>query len=508
MIDWLLNCEPREAQLEALRRSYRGMATMDTMHDTPFRRPIPAHKGEPALGWGHFLEQRVGKTPTNLNEFALLRRDFDFKWNIVLAPNAFKEDWPLEAAKFGLDVPAIALESSKRNKLVDFIHKNQKVGGLIAVNYEGLRSRENLAILYSLTGRQTMITADECITIKNPSSGDTKAALKLAFECSVRRGLSGKPIAQGPHDLWSQLRFIGEINGFDSTVWRNTFCEFGGFQGKQVKNIKNEDQLHGILGRCSWNARKIDWIVAPPGGFKDYAPDRVIKLLPEQEAMYNRMHKEFLIELESGIVVTADQIITKLIKLQQISSGFIIDEEGITHELMPLQKNPKVIEIRNMLADEIRMDAGGKVILVVHHQHMADMLERALAEYQPAMIRGKAWHRFSERELIAEKLRFNTDAKCQVMIGQEQALRYGHTLMGDKDYPCHNQIYVENNYSLNDRSQTEERAQGWGQTAPVTIWDFICSPQDRRVIEALRHKEDIAATVMQYARETGVLPSR
>jgi hypothetical protein len=508
LIDWLLKGEPREAQLEALRRSYRGVATMDTMHDKPFHRPVPGHKGEPAPGWGHFLEQRVGKTPTNLNEFALLRRDFGFKWNVVLSPNAFKEDWALEAERFGLDCPAIALDSTKRKKVSEFIDKNVKVGGLIAMNYEGLRSDDNMKLLSRVTGRQSMITADESITLKNPSSGDTKEGMIFAREFAVRRNLSGKPVTQGPHDLWSQLRFIGEANGVTPTVWKARYSKMGGFQGKQVIGVTNEGELHDMLARCSWNARKVDWIVAPPGGFKDYAPDRVIQLLPEQAAMYKRMQTEFLCELADGTIVSADQIITKLIKLQQISSGFIIDEDGNVHELMPVQKNPKVIEVRRMLTEEIRSDAGGKVILVVHYQHTADMLERALAEFQPAVIRGKAWHKFSERGLIEEKKRFNTDPSCQVMIGQEQALRYGHTLMGDKNYPCHNQIYVENNYSLNDRSQTEERAQGWGQTAPVTVWDFICTPQDKRTIEALRRKEDVAATILQYARETGVLPSR
>ena len=505
MIDWLLKGEPREAQLEALRRSYRGIATRDAVDGPVFHRPIEGHTGDPAKGWGHFLEQRVGKTPTDLNEFMLLRRDFGFKWHIVLVPNAFKDDWPLEAEKFGIDCAAMAMESSKRHLTQKFIDKNKANGGLIAVNYEALRYKDNLAILGQVTGPLTMIGADESISIKNHDSGDTKAAIALAKECKVRRAMSGKPISQGPHDLWAQLRFIAQIEGWNPFAFKNAFCQMGGFQGKQILGSKNEDRLHKIQDVCSWNARKVDWLKTPG---KDYAPERMVALLPDQLVIYKRMQEEFLCEVADGTIIAADQIITKLIKMQQIASGFIIDEDGKIHDLMPVDKNPKILEVRKMLSEEIRLDAGGKVIIVCHFRRSMELLEEALGQYRPALIRGKDWHRSNDRDIISEKKRFNEDPNCHIMIGQEQALRYGHTLMGSEDHPCHNEIYYENNYSLNDRSQTEERAQGAGQTAPITIWDFIATEKDRETIQALQRKEDVASVVLRYARGTGVLPHR
>ena len=500
MIDWLLNCEPREAQLEALRRSYKGVATMDTVDDTPFHRRIIGHPGDrPAVGWGHFLEPRVGKTPTFLNEGALLRRDYDFRWQVVLAPNAFKVDWALEAEKFGYPADAMALDSNNRKKAVDFIFKNKDKGGLIAVNYEALRYEATLSILADVLGDRTVIGADESVSIKNPQSVDTKEAIALAKVCAVRRVLTGKPVTQGPHDLWGQLRFIAQLQGVMPASFRNMFCQMGGFQGRVVLGAKNEDQLQAILARCSFFARKSDWLKTPG---VDYVNPRMIKLLPEQQKLYDQMRQDFLVELETGTVVTADQVITKLMKMQQITSGFIIDEDGNVHELMPPQKNPKAIEIRRIITDEIPT----KIIVVCHYQHSIDILERVLVEFNPAVIRGNAWHKENERDRISEKAKFNEDPSCRVLIGQEQALRYGHTLMGNPSDPCHTTWFYENNYSLNDRGQCEERNQGAGQSAPIAIGDFIASSQDAAVIKALQRKEDIAAAVMGYARETGVLP--
>lgn len=499
MVDWLLKGEPREAQLEALRRSHLGYATRDTVDDEPFFRPVPGHsRSHPAKGWGHFLEMRIGKTPTHLNEGALFRRDYDFRWHIVIAPNAFKEDWPLEAATFGYPADAIALSSDNRREVQTFVDKRQKTGGLIAVNYEALKSEASMSIIEQVCGDRTIIGADESIGLKNPQSVQTKAAQKIAKECGARRVLCGKPITQGASDMHQQLRFIGQLNGVDHTVFKNTYNKYGGFQGKAIIGIKNEDMLHSILDRCSWNARKVDWLRTPG---RDYS-ERKLFLLPDQLKMYERMEKEFLIELANGTIIAADQIITKLIKLQQIASGFIIDEDRLVHELMPPEKNPKALTLKGMIDDEIEH----KVIVVCHYQHSIDILERALAAYHPAIIRGQQYHRKEDRPLVEEKARFNGDRACRVLIGQEQALRYGHTLMGNPLDPCYTTVFYENNYSLNDRSQCEERNQGSGQQFPINIIDFVVTPQDRNTIKALQRKEDIAATALRYARETGILP--
>ena len=501
MIDWLLNGEPREAQLEALRRSYRGVATRDRIDDEPFVRAVPKSNGEPAKGWGHLLEMRVGKTPTYLNEFGLFRRDFGIKWNIIFSPNAFKEDWPIEAEKFGLDAPAFALDTSSLKKTQAWVDKHQRTGGLLSVNYEAMRSAPVMALLASLVGRETMIGADESVKIKTHNSGFTKNALELAKSCAVRRILSGKPVVQGPHDLWSQLRFIGELDGFMYHPFKSAFCKMGGFQGKQIIGVKDPERLNAILDRCSWNGRKTDWLKTP-GVFYG---ERQVALRPDQLARYRQMQEDFLTELEDGTTVASDQIVTKLLKMQQIASGFIIDEDGTTHDLMPVEQNPKLNAIRDILAEE----AITKIIVITNFHRSLDLLEQALAPWNPAVIRGAAWHGKNDRPIVNEKDRFNNDPRCRVLIGQSQAIKYGHTLMGSNEGEnnrCYTVIMHENSYSLDDRSQGEERPQGVGQLQPIDVIDFICTEEDYKPIRALQRKEDMSAAILGYDRSTGLLP--
>ncbi len=200
-------------------------------------------------------------------------------------------------------------------------------------------------------------------------------------------------------------------------------------------------------------------------------------------------------ELADGRIVSADQIVTKLMKLQQIASGFIIDEEGCPRELVALEDNPKILAVINLLENEV----SSKVVIFYHFRFSGAALRLALNRYNTAWIGG-------DLDVIGEKEKFTADPTCRVMLAQIKAAKYGHNLMASAEDPCFTSIFYENTYSLDDRSQAEERNQGEGQQCPVTLIDFIAAKRDEIVIEALRRKEDLAATVLRYARETGVLP--
>jgi len=491
--DWLLKGEPREVQLEALRRSYLGYALRDSAEG---EERFAQLRNGPARGWGHFMEMRLGKTPTLLNEFELLRRDYDFKRAIILSPNAFKRTWASEAEKFGVSVDAEFYDGN-RNQLKRLIART-KGQFLLSINYEALRSEDILSLLEDFCDDKTLIAADESITIKGHGTKITDNALQLAGKCRARRPLTGKPITQGPHDAYTQLRFAAQLEGEYYTNFKSYYCQMGGFQGKTVVDVKHPEELSAIIHSSAFVARKTSWMKTPG---VDYG-ERFLDMLPEQRAIYDRMETEFMVELENGTIVTADQIVTKLIKLQQITSGFIYDETRGVHWIVPTEKNPLVIALKTLIEEELE----GKLIVVCHYQPTMDLLLKALAEYEPAVIRGQDWHRKHGRGIEEEKARFNEDPRCRILVGQEISLRYGHTLMGSPSHPCYTEVFVENNYSLNDRSQCEQRPQGEGQQFPIGILDFFASAQALKIVRAIQAKEDVAALLMGYRREDGVKP--
>lgn len=489
--DWLLKGDPREVQLEALRRSYMGYALLDHKDDEERFHRI---RNGPARGWGFFMEMRLGKTPAALNEFELFVRDHEFERAIILAPNAFKWTWPLEAERFGSSIDMSVYDGNRR--LLQQLARQKRF--MLSINYEALRSEDVLSWLEDQCGNRTAIYADESITIKGFGTKISDNALQLAKKCRARRALTGKPITQGPHDAYTQLRFINQLEGEMYTNFKSTYCQLGGFQGKTVIGVKKPQELSAILHEASFVARKTRWMKTPGVQYGE----RFLDMLPEQKALYDRMEAEFIVELENGTIITADQIVTKLLKMQQVASGFMYDEHRVAHWVVPTEKNPMVNAIRTLMEEELE----GKLIIVAHYQPTMDLLLKALERYQPAVIRGQEWHRKNKLGIEEEKARFNNDPACRVLIGQEVSLRYGHTLMGNPKDPCYTMAFVENNWSLNDRSQCEQRPQGAGQEYPIDVIDFFMSEQSLKIVRAIQAKEDVSALLLGYAREEGVLP--
>lgn len=502
MVDWLLKLPPRAAQIEAIRRSYYGEALWDQNPEIhpdakPNRRVLQAG---PRRGWGHFLQMRLGKTPTFVNEFALFRRDYNFKWSVILTPPKFKLDWPIEAERFGLDCSAFAYSSTRHEEAQAYIHKQQRVGGLIAINYETLRYPKNVAILESIITDKCYFGCDESVNIKNPTSMYTEAALGLSKLAGATRLLSGKPVVHSPFDYWSQLRFIGEQEGVNPFQFKYTYCKLGGFQGKQIIGAKMEKQpqLHAILDDCSWAPRRVDWM-------KTYGIDyveREIQLPAEQIRLYREMQNDFITTLANGVVISADIIVGKLLKMQQISSGFLYDEFKKVHWLVPPKKNVKALEIKAILDEEL--PDTDKILVFTYFTPSVLLLRDTLAEFNPAGI----WPGQTPEELIAEKFRFNNDPNCRVFIANAKGVKYGNTLMGTESNPCSAAVFYENHYSLDDRAQCEERNQGAGQVGDLTVFDLICTAHDRAPVRALQRKEDVSALCMRYARSAGILPPK
>jgi hypothetical protein len=484
-IKWLLDCEPRPAQLEALSRSYYGQRVLDTRDDIPFPRPLP-HHGRPSVGWGHFMEMRVGKTPTALNEAMLFKKDYGIKKLLILSPNKYKHAWHGEALRFGYDAPVHVFESKDKKTNTSFVNMDEMA---VVVNYEALIQQKYLNALLDWADDRTMIVADESVVLKNKDSKTFKAALAISKQCGAIRGLSGLPAPQGPHDFWAQLRFMRFIDGFNFYAFRAKFCKMGGFKGRQILGYLNHEELDQLLSDCCFRALRGDW-----SDKLDSDYDKLkIDMLPEQKRVYREMEEDFLTFVH-GSEITADQVISKRMKMQQISSGFVYDEFGEPIDVTPFDKTPKLQDLIQKLETEVR----GKVFVVAHYTHTINNLMEHLSKYNPALGAGNSTMKAHGREIEAEKARFNQDDDCRVFIGQSRAIKYGATLMGTQTNPCLSICYFENNYSLDDRRQTEERPQGHGQQAPLYIWDYYSSKIEREIIDALQRKNNIAEVIMGY----------
>lgn len=488
---WLLDCKPREVQIEALRRSYQGRIKLLNAKADPVNLKLP-HYGRPALGWGHFMEMRLGKTATALNEFMLYKRDHGVDRMLVVCPNAFKKGWTNEASLFGLDVPLHVLESNNRTEATKFITHNRE--GMLVVNYEALVQHATCDLLHEWIKKgPCMIVADESVKIKNHRAVTFNNLMRLSKDASVTRALTGLPSPQSVTDLWSQLRFTRKLDGVNYFAFRAKYAKMGGYMMKKVVGVKNEDDLRLLMNNSSFIASRKDW-----GEFRESDYDIVdIGMSTKQQSHYKSMEKEFVVWLGDGGVVQADQALSKYMKLQQISSGFILDESTKPIELEPFDSTHKFKHLKEALSDYIN----GKTIIVAKYRHTVDMLIKHLAEFNPAVIRGQSDMKEAELDVEKEKHRFNNDASCKVLVGQVSAIKYGHTLTGNDENPCSTVVFYENSYSLDDRAQAEQRPQTFVQHHGTLIIDYASTGVERDIIKALQSKKKVSDVILGHYKK-------
>lgn len=485
-VEWLLKGEPRDVQKEALLRAFYGYKTRDNQTEDP-KAELIRPEGF-ARGFNYFMEMRLGKTPTALNEFMLMKKYEGVTKLIVIAPSSFKSEWKSECEKFGVDVPCHVVELSKFKKTQKFL-QDAKGKFVIVINYEALTYSKAEKLFSDIADDQTMVVMDESVLLKNPRGKALKTILTyLTPHVKAIRCMTGMPITQGAHDMWAQMRASGTMSTFTNFfAFRHQFCEMGGYMGKKVIGRKNTEMLNQIINAHSFKAYKYQWLKTPGVEYVTVP----ITMTKEQMDKYTTMLSDSVL-FESDTVISADMVITRAIKLQQITSGVVLDDERKVIQIVEPSKNAKLNQLK-MLVSQTQ----GKVIVIAVFKATIDMLTSELEEYQPAVIRGE----MKKDTLDEDKQRFNTDPNCKVIIGQSRAIKYGHTLMGSETDPCLTTIYFENSYSLDDRIQSEQRNQGSGQKGQIAVYDFVASGIDSKVIKALQKKDSVAKAIMDYRGE-------
>ena len=455
-------------------------------------------KNKPGVGF--FLQQGLGKSLLSIAEFDILYRENKADRMIVICPNSFKTGWLDEIRKHGFDFDVHIFQSSKRGDATEFASRSHNNPPVFIINYEAARIKTVIAGLIKWANRgRAYLVIDESIQIKSPptKSQQTKAVHDLAAwspytnePLNVRfvRILTGRPTTQGPHDLWGQLRTIGLFQTKNFYSFRGSFCVMGGFKAKQVMAAQNQDQLAEAMAPVVFQAKKRDWLPSLPDKrmtIRDY------EMSGEQKRQYKSMEEEFLLEIESG-TITVDVAIAKWAKLAQIQTGFIYDEQGVARELVDPSENPRLNLLLSILEDEVQ----GKTVVVYRHRAMLPVLIRALAQYDPAWIKGG----MKPDEVEEQKTRFNNDPDCRLILAQCDAAKYGHTLLAGpaEEDRCRTMLFFENSYSADTRDQIEDRIHRRGQTGEYVLYiDLSGSDLDRRIVRALQVKDALYRSVFR-----------
>jgi len=199
------------------------------------------------------------------------------------------------------------------------------------------------------------------------------------------------------------------------------------------------------------------------------------------------MKSTYLMELESGEVVRAANVLSRLLRLSQITGGYMQDEQG---------KVVCISEAKTKLLEETLddlLDAGKKVVIVARFipeiKAMRKILESKNIDY--------AWIAGEVKDRGEQVRRFQEDENYRVFIAQIQTGSLGITLTA-----ANTEIFYSQSYSYADYDQARARIHRITQVNKCTYIHLVArNTIDEKVLEILQQKKSVADMIIDNWRE-------
>ena len=443
--------------------------------------------------YAYFMEMGTGKTKVLIDNVAMLYDRGKIDGALIISPKGVMGTWYSQELPAHLPnhIENVAvlwqanITKSQSHKLGNLFKTDTRLHILI-MNVEALSTQKGLAFAQKfLLSHKTLMCIDESTTIKNPKAKRTKNIIALAPRAQYRRILTGSPVTKNPLDLYSQCEFLNEEH-LDFTsyyAFRNRYAEMktmhvAGRSIQIVSHFKNLEELAEQLKTFSYRVLKEDCLDLPS---KVYMK-REIELSLEQKKVYKQMKEEALATL-NGKQITTMTVLTQLMRLQQITCGHFVADDGTTQEI----KSNRLNELIDIL-DEVE----GKVIIWAHWQKDVQIIKNALIkEYGPRSV--VDYYGLTPQDQRQGNIRkFQDDPRYRFFVGTPSTGGYGITLTA-----ANTVIYYSNGYDLEKRLQSEDRAHRIGQKKSVTYVDILAEETvDEKIVKSLRKKINIASEVM------------
>lgn len=396
-----------------------------------------------------FMEMGTGKTITMLMHLTNLFIAGEISNALIIAPLSVLGSWQRDIDKF----------SPMRSKFKDRI---------TFVNYQRVWRKEEYDKDWDC------IVLDEAHAIAHRTSKQSKFIHKLTRENQYRYILTGSPMGNGRlEDYYSLMEFLQP--GIFGT-WREFTAHYtverrlpGSFVNIIV-GYRNQEELLEKVGDYSFRVMKRDCLDLP-----DKLPDEVIRCELKEKAKYKQAMKDFIEEFD----MTIGNPLTKVMKLRQISSGFVFDDYGDLHAL----KCDKLARLEELI-DSI----DGKVVVFCEFQYSIDAISALLTKKKIKFVSldGRQKDKTVWRQ-------FQTDETIRVIICQYLTANAGIDLFASS-----HTVYYEPNLSTTVVEQSRDRIHRIGQSQPCSYYWLITEGTiEEEIYKRLAEKTDFNKSCLE-----------
>jgi len=472
-VNYKFKCKPFDHQLSAL--------------DTGWDRPE----------FGLFMEMGTGKSKVLIDNMGLLYQAGRINFALVIAPKGVYRNWVSKEIPEHMseDIPHRVIRwvaSPNKTQQAEMRSVKDKFDGLtiFVMNVEAfssLKGKQGGEWLARALGPHGLIAIDESTTIKNHKAKRTKNLMKIASGFKYKRLLTGSPVTKSPMDIYAQCEFLRPgLLGYDSyyafqgryaIVQRKTM---GSHAFQQIVGFRNLDELTNKIDMFSYRVLKKDCLDLPD---KIYTV-RYVGMTTDQVNMYNQIRQHAMVLLENGEMSTAPAVITQMLRLQQILSGHLKTDDGDTI-YFPSKRMDSLKEILE--------EHDGKAIIWSRFRYDIQQITRTLNEIFGEGSAASYYGDTSDdvRQSIVQTFQ-NPNSKLRFFVGNPATAGYGLTLT-----EANLVVYYANDFNLETRAQSEDRAHRIGQKNNVTYVDLITEGTiDEKIVQSLQAKIDIGARVL------------
>ncbi len=410
----------------------------------PYAHQLEAlEKSWAASTYALFMEMGTGKSKVLVDNIAMLYDKGAVRGALIVAPKGVYKNW--DQIEFPVHLPDHITHTKvlwdpnitkKKQAELDTLFDGGEDLKILIMNVEAFSTSKGLDFAYSflnIFGGRALIGIDESTTIKSPTAKRTKNILKIGDLAKV------------------QL----------------------------VTSYRRLDELTDKLEKFSYRVLKEDCLDLPEKVFVT----RNVELSDEQKKMYITMKNAAIAE-QDGKVMSSMSALTTLLRLHQITCGHMKTDDG---ETLPIKNN------RLTALMECLEETEGKVIIWANYRedikNIVESLKKAYGDASTVEYHGGVDPRVRQDNiaLFQEK-----NGPTRYFVGNAQTGGYGITLTA-----ANTVIYYSNNYDLEKRLQSEDRAHRIGQTGSVTYIDLVAEKTiDDRIIKSLKNKVDIANEIM------------
>ena len=439
--------------------------------------------------WAYFMEMGTGKTKVTIDNLAYLFFKRKVTAALIIAPKSVYLNWENEIETHIPEVLKYKIFKWNIDKPKDYYAlQNFKDLKIFLINVEALSTKRGFEACkeYLTKNKLNFVALDESTTIKNRSAKRTRNILGLQKLSQVRRILTGSPITKSPLDLYTQCQFLSpELLGFSSYLaFRNRYAEMTDIpvgSGRYIsvpKYYKRLQELELKIKQFATRIRKDECLDLKP----KVRQKRYIELDGEGKKIYEKLRTTALAIVEDSTISFSNKL-TEIIKLHQVCNGFTKDDEG---QILQLHKS------KLLALEETLEETDGKVIIWANYiyniEEIIKFIEKKYGKKSVVSIYG-AVDVQTRKEAVR---RMQEDPETRFLVGNPTTGGFGLTLTA-----VNTVIYFSNNYNLEVRKQSEDRAHRMGQKGTVVYIDIVArNTLDEAIMKSLTSKGQIAAKTL------------